>query len=285
MTRLRPLNEIFYRIPGRVEGHLAGTHQSREAGLGTQFYGVTDFLHHPDLRRLELRRSFTDPFRRLHVRIFERRSAATVVIAADLSASMIAAGSKRLQLATLTEGLAMGARRLGDRFGFVGFDRQVRRGWVMPPMTATGWVRSWCERLNDHPWQGEGAQGALQLAQWLPARRCLVILVSDFHWPDGMLPQVLGRLGTHLVVPVVLWSRAETEDWPRWGIRRVVDAETGGEILVWLHPRWRPRLQERYRQRRRTLQRLFRISGCQPLWLEDAIDPRRIERHFHALAG
>lgn len=279
------IREIYYRLPGRVGGVHPGAHRGTQAGLGTLFYGVTDFLHHPDLRRLELRRSFLDPYRRLHVRMFEQRSAATVVVAADLSASMTAGGDKLQQVATLTQGLAAGARRLGDRFGFIGFDRRVRRDWVMPPLTATGWVPDWCRRLLVDACPGKGATGALELANWLPANRTLVVLISDFHWPDLLIRQTLTRLGRHWVVPVVLWRWAEVEGWPRWGLRRVNDAETGRERLVWLRPGWRRQLQDRYRERRQVLQRLFLAAGFPPLWLEDGVDPQAVARYFEALGA
>jgi len=277
------ITEIHYRIQGGVSGLLPGAHRSSEAGAGTLFHGVTDFLHHADLRRLEPRRSYLDPFQRLYVRVFEQRSVATVIMAFDLSASMGAAGSKPEEISSLMRGLSAGARRLGDRFGAIGFDTRVRRDWIMPPLTATGWVEGWCQRLQSTSWKGTGAAGALELADWLPAQRCLVILISDFHWPDALIRRAVSRLGRHQVVPAVLWHRGETEAWPRWGLRRVCDAETGRESLIWLRPGWRRALEARYRQRRRHLARLFLALGQVPLWLEDGVDPVTVERYFQGV--
>jgi len=276
--------EIHYRIPGRAGGARPGAHPGRHAGSGEVFAGVADFFHRPDARRLELRRSVLDPFRRLRVRVFEQPGAVDVVLAADLSASMGADANKPRQVAWLIRALAAGARRLGDRFGFIGFDRRIRRDWTMPPTVATGWAPEWAARLGTTVWEGVGAEGGLALAEWLPARPALVVLVSDFHWPEALLRRVLSRLGRHWVMPVVLWSGGETEDWPDWGIRRVSDAESGRERLVWLRAGWRRRLRRRYEARRRSLQSVLMAAGAKPLWLGDDIDPLVVSRHFQEWA-
>ncbi len=276
--------EIHYRIPGRVGGARPGAHPGRHAGAGEVFAGIADFFQHPDARRLELRRSVLDPFRRLQVKVFEQPGAVDVVLAADLSASMGADADKPRQVAWLTRALAAGARRLGDRFGFIGFDRRVRRDWTMPPTAATGWVPEWAARLGTTVWDGAGAEGGLALAEWLPARPALVVLVSDFHWPEVLLRRVLSRLGRHWVMPVVLWGGGETEGWPEWGIRRVCDAESGRERLVWLRAGWRRRLRRRYEARRSSLQSLLMAAGTRALWVEDDIDPVVASRHFQEWA-
>nr|BAL54073.1 hypothetical conserved protein [uncultured Gammaproteobacteria bacterium] len=274
--------EAEYRIPYRLSGVRPGAHRGSWAGAGSWFLGVTEFLRYPDARRLDLRRSLLDPFLQLYVKVFEQRLAATVVIAADLSASLGVSPHKRKTLLDLSWAVAASARRLGDRFGFCGFDTQLRQEFTMPPLTTTSWLREMLARLKAHPWSGGSALGARELASWLPPRRSLVFLISDFYWPQALLHQVVTSLKSHWVVPVVVWCPQEFMDWPQFGLRQVVDAETGKRRLVVLTPTWHRRLKANLKAWRNRLERFFRTQGLSPLWLA-TYDPMAVRRYFQAL--
>ncbi|MBN2702411.1 MAG: hypothetical protein JXR29_13275 [Methylothermaceae bacterium] len=280
---MRKIPEAHYRIPVPMTEVRPGVHRGMRAESGQLFMGVTDFLRHPDLRRLDVRRSLLDPYLNLHVRIFEQRSAAKLMVAADLSASMGVEASKRQILTDLTTALAWGARRLGDRIGFVGFAENTRRELFMPPLMGVGWLPRWRVRIHNDPWGGRCADGVSMLPRHLPAHRSLVFLVSDFHWPDRLIRLALIRLAKHFVVPIVVWSRNEYENWPNWGLKRVRDAETGRETLLMLRPGWRGRLRQAYGERRHHLTRLFRAVGRRPLWMEDRYDPVALQRYFDSV--
>ena len=61
----------------------------------------------------------------------------------------------------------------------------------------------------------------------------MVFLLSDFHFDLELLTEVLRRLATHSVVPVVIWDSAEYRALPRRGLVRMQDSETGAERLLW----------------------------------------------------
>ncbi len=274
--------EIHYRLPGRGAGVFPGAHRSSAVGGGDRYHGVTEFFRHPDARHLDLRRTWLDPYRRPYVKTFEQRSAVTVVAAVDLSASMGVFPERLARVSALIQGLAWGSRRLGDRFGCVGFDDRIRLDTAVPPGRATGAVVPWCRWMTS-ACRGRSAVGALALRDWLPGRRCLVVLISDFHWPETLLRSVLAGLSEHWVVPVVLCDRRETAGWPRWGIRRVVDAESGRERLIWLRPGWRRALETRYRDRRARLRRLFQAATLPALWWSETMGMSQVSHHFERL--
>lgn len=191
--------------------------------------------------------------------------------------------SKRRIVSDLTTALVWGARRLGDSVGFVGFAENTRRELFMPPLRGIGWLPVWKVQIERDPWRGRCADGILAVARDLPVHRSLVFLVSDFHWPDRLIRLALLRLGEHFVVPVVVWSRNEYENWPNWGLKRVRDAETDEETVILLRPGWRRRLRQAYEDRRRHLTRLFRAAGRRPLWMEDSYAPIALQRYFDSL--
>lgn len=71
---MRRIPEAHYRIPTPVAEVRPGAHRGLRAGTGQLFMGVSDFLRHPDLRRVDVRRSVLDPYQNLYVRVFEQRS-------------------------------------------------------------------------------------------------------------------------------------------------------------------------------------------------------------------
>src|SRR5699024_8720540 len=108
---------LAWRLGRRQPGHHEGAHRGRMRGSGDSFADIAPLLAYPDPRRLDIRRSLTDPFGGFFVRRFERRTDIALYILLDGSASLGAgAASDRQGLAALLAGgLAQAARRGGDR--------------------------------------------------------------------------------------------------------------------------------------------------------------------------
>ena len=281
------MEEFHYRLGWRSRGHLPGAHRATQSGAGFEFVGHRSLANGGDARRLDIRASLRDPFERWQVRVFSQRSAVPVVLVADLSASMAIHGQQD-KWATLTRfarTLAWSVSRNGDLFSFVGCDDAVRADLFIPPTQRRGAALELTTRLDAaRPAGRSGAGGLLQAFQWLPQRRSLVFLLSDFHFPLAVAEQLLASLRMHDIVPVVLWDPVETCVPRGRGLLRLQDSESGRHRMVWL----RPGLQERWRQtlgeRRTALRRLCELRGRAALIIERAVDPDQITRYFHASA-
>lgn len=300
------IHDIHYRLRQGAAGRLPGAHRSRRGESGFEFRAHAPLIDAPDARRLDLHASLRDPFGQWQVRLNAQRMAVSVVVVADLSASMGFVGARRKAdtLADLTQALAWSAGRVGDGFGFIGCDDTVRTDWLLPLTRQRGAGLALAERLRrwdpealdaragQMPVQGasaaagHGADGLAQAVRWLPAARSLVFLVSDFHWPAELMDRVLAPLAAHEVVPVVLWDRAEFEPprQTRWGhaLLPLRDPETGRQRLVW----WRPALQARWQalqaERRATLEAALQRHRLRAVWLTDGMDAARLNAHFVA---
>ena len=115
----------------------------------------------------------------------------------------------------------------------------------------------------------------------LGTRRALVFLVSDFHWPATLLESVLESLAYHDVVPVVLWDRREYDGLPRYGLVRLVDAETGRSRLLCMRPALKRRIQQAFDARRAQLQAVCARFGRLPLFMEDGFDAEQVSQYFY----
>jgi hypothetical protein len=276
--------EVHYRLSTAVGGHFPGHHRSRRGDSGLEFRGHAPLHCAPDVRRLDLQASLRDPLGQWQVRLLSQRMAITVMVVADLSASMAFAGQQRKQdvLADFVHSLAASAWRNGDRFGFVGGDARLRADVQLPATRQRGAGLALSERLRTLPLRGTSAQGLLQAHQQLPAQRALVFLVSDFHLPLPQLQQLLARLAAHDVVPVVLWQASEFGPQARHGLADVHDPETGQRQWLWWRPALRARWQAAQQQRLADLRRVFAAARVSPLMLAGAFDADAVTRHFHS---
>jgi uncharacterized protein (DUF58 family) len=279
-----PPREFHYRVGAPVRGELPGAHRSLRGGGGQEFRAHAPLIDAPDPRRLDLHASLRDPFGRWLVRLNRERRAVPVVLAVDLSASMGFRGERRRLdvVADFAASLAWSVSRTGDSFALVGADEAVRPAWLLPSTRAraAGVPLAWS--LRDVEPTGRHAGGLRDAPRHLGTRRALVFLVSDFHWPDALLADVLDAFALHEVVPVVVWDRLEYTLGETSGFATLVDRERGERRAVW----WRPALRERWTragdERREALRRTFAARRMRPLHIDGAFDADAVTRHFLA---
>ncbi len=183
-------------------------------------------------------------------------------------------------LADLAASLGYSAWRTGDPFGFVGFDREVRRDLYVPLTRLRGSGPDLARRLRALRPAGNAADGLLEAHRFLGRSRSLVFLASDFHFPLHLTERALTSFASHDVVPIVLWDPAEYRHLPRFGLVRFRDPETGRERTLLLRASLRQRIAEAFAERRAQLVSLFTRAGRPPLFLEHGFDPDRLTSYF-----
>lgn len=278
------VREFHYRVSQAASGHVPGAHRSRRGDSGLEFRGHVPLADASDLRRIDLHATLRDPLGlssgNWQVKVFSERKAISVIVVADLSASMGFAGRhRRLDvLADFTAAAARSAWRHGDAFGFVGCDDQARREWTLPPTRQRGAGEAFATRLRGWLPQGTSA-GLASAAALLPVRRGLVFLVSDFHTSLDAIDAVLASLAMHEVVPVVLWDAEEFAP-PGDGLSYWADAESPSRRMVWMRPALRQRWLAARTERRAALHALFDTHRLDPLELFDGYRADAVSAHF-----
>jgi hypothetical protein len=276
------VGEFHYRVPGRPVGTRPGAHASRSEGAAGVYLGLRPLLARADPRRIDLRRSATDPFGQWLVRTMSERVAVPVYVIADVSASMAfgARGGKQRSVADLVESTAQSAWHVGDPFGFVAADTRVRESLIWPAMVSRAQGMRIAAALRSLPLQGRNAAGLLEAVRYLGRRRGLVLLASDFHFDLAFASSVLASLSGHFVVPVVVWDPAEGAGAADDGWIEVADSESAARRFLWLRPELAARIQAAVAARRAALTKLFRSLGLRPLYLDAGFDPERVTRYF-----
>jgi hypothetical protein len=279
------MDEFRYKITWRARSHLPGAHRSTQMGSGFEFVGHKTLIDGADPRRLDIRASIRDPFEQWQARVFSQRSAIPVVVIADLSASMTFQGKhdKWVNVCDFARTAAWSTTRNGDLFSFIACDDQVREDLFLPATLRKSAVLDLQDRLAlVRPAPRSSAKGLLEAHRWLPQRRSLVFLVSDFHLPLEMIETLLDSLRAHDVIPVVLWDPIENQVPQGRGLLRLQDSETGRHRLIWLRPSVHDRWEQALLEHQQALSRLFAAHGRPPLMIENAFNADEITHYFHA---
>ncbi|GJE56091.1 DUF58 domain-containing protein [Methylobacterium thuringiense] len=274
--------EVVYLPHWRPGGSVVGAHRGRDAGgLGT-FRDQVPFLRLPDARRIDIRATLRDPFEGTYVRRFETRTAIEVWALVDLSASMRFRGeADRMALvADLCTGLATSATRIGDAFGLIGCDDAIREDVFLPATRRQGIAMEHAARIGDMHCRGASARGLAEVPRRLAGRPKLVLVISDFRWPEALIEQVFSGLALHDVVPVLLADASEDEALPSFGLMEFDDLEGGGRRTVFMRPSLRRRWHARERERLDTLRRIASTYGRSPFRLEARFDAEMLSRHL-----
>lgn len=273
---------IHYHVRWRPSGHQPGASHGLVAGLGDQLRSVVLLRDNPDPRRLDLRASVRDPFENIWVRDFNLNSALKVMVLVDTSASMGYVGKvNRMHVAQeIASQLVLSAYRSGDAFGLFAAGETINKQCMLPPKANRGawlWVNHHFSKLVP---QGQHADGLLASVPYLPQRRCLVFLVSDFRWQAGKLKQLLKKLSHHDVVPVMLQDPAEMDDLPKSGIAILRDAETGAGQFVWMRHSLQKQMQDLRAQHIKQVEEASRLYGNKPFVVKGEFNTALLTKYF-----
>ncbi len=229
----RLLHRLEWRIVRRLDGRLQGGYRTARRGIGWDFHGLRAYEEGDDARHIDW--NVTARLDEPQVREFTEDRELTTWLVLDRSASMSAGGTGRGKQEVLAELALVLARMLGrngNRVGAVLYDAAEVR--IVP----LGSGRNQALRIGrelDRPLPGK-ASTTTDLAAMLEtvttlARRCLVVVISDFIG-TGEWQRPLIRLAHRNEVVALRVVDATDDALPEVGLIVVQDAETGEQLLV-----------------------------------------------------
>ena len=229
----RLLHRLEWRIVRRLDGRLQGGYRTARRGIGLDFHGLRAYEEGDDARHIDW--NVTARLDEPQVREFTEDRELTTWLVLDRSASMAAGGAgrgKQEVLAELALVLARMLARNGNRVGAVLYDAAEVR--IVP----LGSGRNQALRIGrelDRSLPGK-ASTTTDLAAMLDtvttlARRCLVVVISDFIG-TGEWQRPLIRMAHRNEVVALRVVDATDDALPEVGLIVVQDAETGEQLLV-----------------------------------------------------
>jgi uncharacterized protein (DUF58 family) len=251
----RLLHRLEWRVVRRLDGRVQGGYRTPRRGSGLDFAGIRPYEEGDDARHIDW--NVTARLDEPQVREFNEDRELTTWLVLDRSASMVVGGPDREKqdvLAELALVLARVLGRNGNRVGAVLYDGALPGAGttrMVPPRTGRGHVLRIGRELDR---ADPRAAATTDLAAMLEtvaslARRCLVVVISDFIG-TGEWQRPLVRLAhRNDVVALRVVDRAD-DALPEVGLIVVEDAETGEQLLVdsadpWFRARFREGVDER----------------------------------------
>jgi uncharacterized protein (DUF58 family) len=289
--------QFFYNINWRSRTYHAGATLTSHHGNGSDFAGFAPLLACPDPKRIDIRASVRTVPRQWLVRTYLERAAVRVYAIIDVSSSMFFAGeaNMRQQVTEFVASLAWSANRQGDAFAMRGADDHEQAALQVLPSFQPGTAQAVAQQLTAF-WQQTAASGnsdgrsglsgrsAMAMPETMSSlgpQRALVLLLSDFYWPEALLQQTLLAGQHHDVVPVVLRDRTATAGLPAFGWARLRDMESGEQRSWMLRRGLHQQIAEHDQQQKQALDARFLEAGTRsPLWLNPGWRAEEVSRHL-----
>ena len=257
----RLLHRLEWRVLRRLDGRVQGEYRTPRRGTGFDLAGLRPYVEGDDARHIDW--NVTARLDEPQVREFNEDRELTTWLVLDRSASMVVGAPGRVKQDVLAELALILARllgRKGNRVGALLYDTGTTR--IVPPGTG----RSHALRIGRELDRGPDSRTAAttDLAAMLDtvaslARRCLVVVISDFIG-TGEWQRPLFRLAHRNEVVALRIVDGADDALPQVGLIVVEDAETGEQILVdsadpWFRTRFRDGVDERDAQLRSGMRR------------------------------
>ena len=257
----RLLHRLEWRIVRKLDGRVQGGYRTPRRGTGFDLAGLRPYVEGDDARHIDW--NVTARLDEPQVREFNEDRELTTWLVLDRSASMVVGGPGRVKQDVLVELALILARllgRSGNRVGAILYDTGTTR--IVPPGTGRGHALRIGRELDRGP--DSRAAATTDLAAMLDtvaslARRCLVVVISDFIG-TGEWQRPLFRLAHRNEVVALRIVDGADDALPEAGLIVVEDAETGEQILVdsadpWFRARFRGGVDDRDAQLRSGMRR------------------------------
>lgn len=271
-----------YTIPWRSNNVHFGGHRGSKRGLGFEYRGNVPLVDYPDARRMDLRQSLRDPYGQVQVKLFNQDNTTPIFAVCDLSSSMQYKGRQRKldQAMEIAASIAYSAYETGDVFSFVGYNRHVIEDMTLPLSHHVHQAFEVIEQLGGYSQMRVGAEGILEVPQYLSMNRGLVFWISDFHMPVALIEQAFNMMSMHHVIPVVLWDDKEYHRLPKFGFGNMIDPETGANRTIFFREAVRAQFEAAFAARKQALEDLFSRFESQAIYIDGPFDAEAMSHYF-----
>ena len=273
---VKKVKQIEIRTRKRTENTLMGQYHSAFKGQGMAFAEVRPYQFGDDIRRIDWNK--TARFKEPYVKVMEEERELTMMLLADISASMNYGTKiqlKRELVAEISASLGFSAAGNNDKVGLILFADKVYK--VIPPQKGRKHILAIISTIltADYVEAEANINAALEYMMHVFKKKSLAFLFSDFADDfDDKLLKIASK--KHQLLGLRVFDEKDNEI-PDVGYAFFRDVETGKQIWVnTSSQRWRYNYTEAQKQKLRHLKDAFEKSSASFVEVNPEIDYTKI---------
>ena len=273
------INQFTYSISWRSRNNRYGNNLSSKIGNDFEYSGSKNFNDHPDLTRIDIKNSITDPYENIYVKTYNLNNPINLVVLCDISSSMFVSKNNDVMMKALSKIIAKSAIDQGDRFGMICFNDSIENNYLLEPGNNFQYINKWIDGIIFNT-NRNSSNGINKIDKYLPEEKSLVFLISDFHYSVKKIDRILGQLSNHHVIPIFISSEGEIKKMPNYGFRKFTDSELDLEHEVFLRPSVKDKILSDYEEMKIKIFNVFSKKHLKQIVINGDIDIETIQKYF-----
>ena len=273
------INQFTYSISWRSRNNRYGNNLSSKIGNDFEYSGSKNFNDHPDLTRIDIKNSITDPYENIYVKTYNLNNPINLVVLCDISSSMFVSKNNDAMMKALSKIIAKSAIDQGDRFGMICFNDSIENNYLLEPGNNFQYINKWIDGIIFNT-NRNSSNGINKIDKYLPEEKSLVFLISDFHYSLKKIDRILGQLSNHHVIPIFISSEGEIRKMPNYGFRKFTDSELDLEHEVFLRPSVKDKILSDYEEMKIKIFNVFSKKHLKQIVINGDIDIETIQKYF-----
>lgn len=229
---LKKVRKIEIKTRGLSQNIFAGQYHTAFKGRGMAFSEVREYQFGDDVRDIDW--NVTARFHRPYVKVFEEERELTVMLLIDVSGSLEFGTSRQMKRDMATEiaaTIAFSAIQNNDKIGVIFFSDRIEK--YIPPKKGRKHILYIIRELLDfHPESRKTDIGmAVAFLTRMMKRRCTSFVISDFYDRKDFSKEIEIANRKHDLMSIQVYD-PRAKQLPNVGLMKVVDAETGHEMVI-----------------------------------------------------
>ena len=272
-------NQFTYSISWRSRNNRYGNNLSSKIGNDFEYSGSKNFNDHPDLTRIDIKNSITDPFEDIYVRTFNLNNPINLVALCDVSSSMFVTKKNDSLLKNLSKIVASSAVNQGDRFSMICYNDSIEKNFLLEPGNNLEYINQWIDK-STFDLNKSSSDGIKEINKYLPEEKSLIFWISDFHYAPIKIEEVLTKLSAHHIIPIFISSESEIKKMPNYGFRKFIDSEQDLEHEIFLRPSVKQKILTDYKNMKNTIFNIFSKKQLKQIEINENINLEKIQKYF-----
>lgn len=229
---LSKVRKIEIKTRSLSQNIFAGQYHSAFKGRGMAFSEVREYQYGDDVRDIDW--NVTARFNHPYVKVFEEERELTVMLLVDVSGSLDFGTTKQTKkdlVAEIAATIAFSAIQNNDKIGVVFFSDRIEK--YIPPKKGKKHILYIIREMLEFKPESRRTDlnKAVEFLTKVMKRRCTAFVLSDFYIRSSFQNELTIANRKHDVIAVQVYDQ-RAKELPDVGLMKIVDAETGHEMLI-----------------------------------------------------